>query len=837
MNRSTTHRGEADDATFHRNDSRVTGDRVGRRRRAALALVFYLAATLAIAVPLPFHATETIARAVRPDTWLNLWALSWTTEHLLSGRSELFDANIFFPRSNTLAYTDHFIGQALLVAPVYWVTGSGVLAYNLAWYLAFALTAWGGYLWVRRVLGDAPGAEGAALVAGAICLLIPGKGTAFSHLQVISLQGVTLSLYAFHGLLSRPALGSTLGLAAAATWAALCSWYTAAYTALLLPALGLASLSVPGLVTARRKVAGLGALALLIATLIVTPIASPYRELQQELSIRRPIEELVETSLRPVDYVASWSWLHAPLLPDGSGAGGYFPGFVATALALIGIAVALRRGERWPLIYAAMGSFFALLSLGPRLEIGTASVPLPYGLLYEYVPGFTGLRNPYRAAFIAALLFALPAGRGALWVIGRCRDRLLARERWRTRPRLQRLGAVTWVAAGLLTAVHLLEAWPGPQEVTPLPERPPAWAWLAARGDADPAFAWPLPLPIDENARYQTWTIGGWRPLANGHSGYHPPELAALYDLDHDFPDPRFLGAVKEWYPVGMIVAHYGGVPDGAARRQAAAGVEGLRAIREEGDVVVYALDNGSPAGWLRRRLPGALVTGDLSVVVSAAGAGCVLRILLDGRTLADLQVPAEPEPTIEPGADPEMQLDASLDTAEPGPFAWLELMLVNDRADLPVALAATAGVEAGVAQVSINGWPLARGSVAAAVYDGATGRPKLWDSTSAEATSAAILLRRLLREAVPGDYLAFAAAEGNDPNVVERSRLLLDAAGGTIVEERTGEVARAIAFVGAVGSNPGTAREALDDFEASLPPEPAAPACRSASIIRFAFR
>ena len=806
-----------------------------RRRRAALALCFYAVATLVIAAPLPFYAGETIPRATRPDTWLNLWALSWTAEHLLTSPSALFDANIFFPRSNTLAYTDHFIGQALLVAPVYWVSG-GVLAYNLAWYLAFTLTAWGGYLWVRRALGDVPGGEAAAFVAGAICLLVPGKRTALSHLQVISLQGVTLALFAFHGVLQRPGLYSGLGLAAAAAWAALCSWYTAAYVGLLLPVLGLIAIGVPGLVTDRARVAGFGVAALILAAVVVAPVAGPYQSVQEELAVQRPVEELAETSLRPVDYVASWSWLHAPWLPSGSGAGGYFLGFVASALALIGVVVAARDGERWPLAYAAVGAGFMVLSLGPRLQVGDATIPLPYGLLYEHVPGFTGLRNPYRAAFIAALLFALPAGRGALWVIGRCRLRLLARDRWRTRPRVHFLEPASWGAAAILVLIHLLEAWPGPQEVARLPRPGPAWAWLAERGEEGALFAWPLPRPIDYNARYQLWTIASWQPLVNGHSGIFPPEFVALYSLDAEFPEPRYLATIKEWFPVRRIVADYGEVADGARRRNAAHEATGLRAVWEGGDVVVYALDNGEAAGWLRRRLPRRAVTEHVEVSLSPDASGCALKILVDGRVVAEVDAGSESQPG--PQGERELHAAATLDVSDLPDFVWLELMLADPASAIPPALEAGAGAGGqGRAHISINGWPLVEGAVAAALIDGSTGRPKLWDRATAEGTSAAVLLRRLLGEAAAGDWLAFAAIEGNDPQLIERSRLLLDAAGGPIVSGPLDDVARTIAFTGVVGSAPGRARVALGDAGVSLAADPPGPACRSASIRRFSFR
>jgi hypothetical protein len=866
-----------------------------------LALAFYAAATLLIAWPLPLHVGETVARAVRPDTWLNLWALAWTSEHLLGDPAALFHANIFFPHANTLAYSDHFIGEALLAAPLYRVTGSATLAYNLAWYAALVLTAWGGYLWLRELLADQPGGEAAALVGGAVCLFVPGKRTTLSHLQVISLQGVTLSLLALHALLRRPRLRSAAALAAAALYAALCSWYTAAYIALLLPMVGLAGLWLGGGAAAdagaawrshadapsegkrigdgaadgpparaaeakRARVAAWGAAALLSVVVVMVPVAMPYRAVQAELQITRPVEELVATSLRPIDFAASWSWLHEGWMPAGSGAGGYFPGFLALGLGAFGLWIAGRRREPWSLVYGALAAVFLVLSLGPYLEVGGWRVPLPYAGLYALVPGFGALRNPYRAAFIATLLFALPVARGAAALIAACRARLRWEERRNGRPFLEPLA---WGLAVALAGVHLLEAWPGPQQVAPLP-RPPsgAYAWLAAdappeptapaaeaaevpprpgesatatglarparsaTGTASPAEAmprpatlvWPLPRPLDDNARYQLWTIGSWTPLINGHSGVYPADFVALYEVGAEFPDARFLAALKEAYPVERVLAHYGLADEGAAVR-ARAPAAGLEEVWAEADDVIYRIGNGAESGWLRRRLPVSRLGDTIRVELPVAAAGCRVGVALDGRAVG--QAPASET--------------AELPLPEPSgqsPFAVLEIWLV-DAGGQPALELAAARTPAPEARLHVNGWPLVAAPFVAARIEGATGRLAGWRTGGADDSAAASLLA-LLAAGSPGDTLAVAIAEQGDATLIERLRLLLDVAGGPARTDAAPDIGGAYAFVGEIGAPPGSAREAAGVEAAVLSAaagEGGAADCRLAPINGFEWR
>ena len=800
--------------------------RTSAARHSTAALGFYALATLALTAPLPGYLLETIPRAVRPDTWLNTWALAWTSEHLVTNPAGLFDANIFFPQLTTLAYSDHFIAQALIAAPAYWLSSNPVLAYNLAWYAALILTAWGGYLWTRALLGEAEGGEAAALVAGAVCLLVPGKLTAFSHLQVISLQGVPFALLFVHRLLERPTPARAAVLAAAVLYAALSSWYTAAYVALLVPVIGGAALLVPAATPDRRKAALLGAAAVSTAAAAMLPVAISYRAVQADLGVARRLDVLVATALRPTDFFASWSWLHSGWMPFGSGAGGHFPGFVAVALMVLGLRAARRRNDPWPFVYTAVAAGFAILSLGPLLTIGAVEIPLPYDLLYRFVPGFNALRNPYRAAFIATILLAVPVAYGAREVIAAGRARLLVKQRWRRTPRVGALSSLTAALAVLLASTHLLEAWPGPQEIVRLPEpSSEVYAWLASDdANVGAALVWPLPDLRDDNARYQLWSIGGWVPLVNGHSGLYPPAFARLHNLDAEFPSSAFLAAVKEWFPATHVVAHYGLVEGGVSRRRLATSSPELREVFAQGDDVVYELPNGAPGGWLRRRIPERLYSRTMRVQIDTAAAGCELVAFLDG-------VPAGR--TAVGGGDPQEVSEILLPASDtPGDPVVLELMLVEPalgpwpRVDLDARRSPSPA-----AAISVNGTTLAEAPFVAGLLDGRTGRPLGWITRRREERFAAALRARLA-DAEPGDRLMLAVAENEDPTLIERLHLLLGAAGaGRPFVDRGG----AFAFAGTVGEAPGSALEVIDAERAALSVGEGG-GCRLGAIVRFEF-
>ena len=78
-----------------------------------------------------------------PDTRLYLWTLGWDLHALKTDPFHIFDANIFFPENQTLAYSEHLIGAALLGFPLSLFTSNLDLLLNFLLLAATFLTALG----------------------------------------------------------------------------------------------------------------------------------------------------------------------------------------------------------------------------------------------------------------------------------------------------------------------------------------------------------------------------------------------------------------------------------------------------------------------------------------------------------------------------------------------------------------------------------------------------------------------------------------------------------------------------------------------------------------------
>ena len=135
---------------------------VGGRRGAVgfpsawLALLLYALVALVITYPLVTRLAAAVPGDIG-DPLLNTWIIAWDAHSaltdplgLVQGGSGLFDANIFFPLPNTLAFSEHLFSTAALVLPLGQVSGQPVIAYNLSLLLSFPLAGLGMYLLVLR---------------------------------------------------------------------------------------------------------------------------------------------------------------------------------------------------------------------------------------------------------------------------------------------------------------------------------------------------------------------------------------------------------------------------------------------------------------------------------------------------------------------------------------------------------------------------------------------------------------------------------------------------------------------------------------------------------------
>ncbi len=157
------------------------------------------------------------------DTRLNAWALAWV-DHALLDRARIFDANIFFPASNTLAYSEHLLGISLFALPIYAITHNAALSYNVVWLLSYLTCALAAYAVAWRITRD----RFASWIGGlayAFCFYRMLHGHA--HLQLLWTCWTPLSLLLIDRWWREPSWSRLFGLWLVVLLQVLTSWYLA----------------------------------------------------------------------------------------------------------------------------------------------------------------------------------------------------------------------------------------------------------------------------------------------------------------------------------------------------------------------------------------------------------------------------------------------------------------------------------------------------------------------------------------------------------------------------------------------------------------------------------
>lgn len=447
------------------------------------------------------------------DPLLNAWILGWDADRLRHGLSGLWTAPPFYPYPDTLAYSEHLLGIAIPLAPIYWLTGNAVLLYNVALIASFTLAGSGMYLLAR----DLTGRRDAAVLAALAFMWCPNRAPQVTHLQVLMNGWMPIALWALHRYFATGSRRALAGFVAAFVLQGLSNGYFLFFLAV--------PVTLVVCVELRRHRARLTTHAIHLAVaaiaigLLIAPVASAYWRVKREQGLSRTRGDAVQFGARPSDYVRVSGQLRlwSKVLPVAAGERELFPGLVVTALALFALARGRRHDDAQrelvparvgvPL-YAGIALMAFVLSMGPEptLSNGLRFQTGPYDWLAAVVPGLDGLRVPARFASVVYVALAVLAAYGA--------SRLL-----------DRIGpaVVRGALVCLLGAATVAEGYMGPLPLERVPSADmagdrAAYEWLATQ-PRGPMIELPLGDP-DPAVRYQFRTLIHGNRIVNGYSGY-----------------------------------------------------------------------------------------------------------------------------------------------------------------------------------------------------------------------------------------------------------------------------------------------------------------------------
>src|SRR5262245_6161462 len=138
-----------------------------RYKEALLVVSLALVSTCLLTHPLVTKMNR-VGRTNTGDGQFSIWNVAWVAHALTTDGGDVYDANIFYPHRNTLAFSEPNLGAGILAIPVWRWTRNPYFAHNSSVFLAFLLSVTGAYA-LARYLTAHPGAAAFAAVAFAFC--------------------------------------------------------------------------------------------------------------------------------------------------------------------------------------------------------------------------------------------------------------------------------------------------------------------------------------------------------------------------------------------------------------------------------------------------------------------------------------------------------------------------------------------------------------------------------------------------------------------------------------------------------------------------------------------
>lgn len=310
--------------------------------RELCVLFGFVLLTVVMTWPWARHWRDTVTDLGDPYTiGYTLW---WDYHATFNQPTRLFDATIFYPYRDTLAFSEHDYGIALLFFPLFAAGVAPLTVHSLATMAAFAFSAYGAFRLTRTLTGS----TSAAWIAGIAFGFVPYRFHRMPHLHYIFAGWLPLVFEALVLFVRQRSWRRAAWLSAAFTMNAL--------TCITWVILGLIPLALCGLLLVLwerawrdRNLWQRGGMALALSAALLLPFILPYRRVTAEHGFVRRVEDVAEFSATLRHWFAAsartklWSALGRNVATDEMS---LFPGLLAPLLALSSLLFFATRNRR-----------------------------------------------------------------------------------------------------------------------------------------------------------------------------------------------------------------------------------------------------------------------------------------------------------------------------------------------------------------------------------------------------------------------------------------------------------------------------------------------------------
>lgn len=510
-----------------------------------MAFCVFAAFAIYITYPLIFYMGDLATGA--GDELVIAWIQNWVIHSLSTNPLSIFDANLYFPYHNTLAYSDLFLTSSILSILPLKLIGQPISVVNFTFISSLVLLGFSVYLLCFYLTKDFL----ASFLSGLLIIFSPAVLDKATHLQILSIQWVPLSIFFFLIFIIRQKsryLAISLFFFLLQTYNSFLPGYFIIFSYLIIFLYSYFCEKKTIELISKKNI-----LIFIFSIVLVIPIIIPYYRVSKEFNYTRGIREAIHFAIQPEDllYPGNTTRLKNYLLDlpfNKSSQNGEFKpaylGFVFTILAIYAFWRLIKNFKKRDLYtnsFLTISMIGLILSFGPFLHLFRQTIhkpfpiPLPYALFYYIIPGFQGFRNSARWEMLFILCSAIVIS----LVIFKTFQKYSLRKR---------------IIIYFLLFIGIVLEFNSPMHFVNIPQKkdfPKVYSWLnTIPKDAPviimPIYNWNMMYSGEEIKREYFSTIN-FRRTVNGYSGFSPPPWQKLIEkLNAAFPNDESIKMIKD---------------------------------------------------------------------------------------------------------------------------------------------------------------------------------------------------------------------------------------------------------------------------------------------------